>query len=89
MSSPVAIDELVFTLGVMRYMDKNISNSSFTISIPFTFLIALLNTSTNLSAIPFDLEWYGGDVKCTIEVIFLKISKSFEENCVRHDSSRI
>ena len=57
MSMAVAIPELTFTFGVMHSMDKNFSNSLFTISILLAFLIALLIISTNLSIIPFDLGW--------------------------------
>ena len=41
MSSTWTIPELAFTFDVMRYMDMSSSNSSFTVSIPLAFLIAL------------------------------------------------
>ena len=60
MSSAGAIHELAFTLSVMRYMDNIFCNSSFAVSILLVFLIALLNTSTNL--LPFRLT-LGGRVE--------------------------
>ena len=44
---------LAFGLGFIRLMDRNSCNSSFPVLIPFAFLIALLNTSINLSTCPF------------------------------------
>ena len=48
-------------------MDRNSCNSSFSASVSFAFLIALLNTSINLSTNLFDLRWQGVDFLVIIE----------------------
>ena len=87
MSSAGAIPKLAFTLGPMRYMDKCFCDYSFAVSIPLVFLIALLNTLTNLSAISFDFGWQSRDIKCTIEC-FLQNSQNLSKKTLCRCRSR-
>ena len=70
MSSAGAIPRYAFMLGVMWYIDYNFFfYSLFIVPIPLVVLITLLNTSTILSDVLFDLGSLGRDVECTIEWI--------------------
>ena len=63
-------------------MGRNSCNSPFSASIPFDFLIALLNTSINLSSNPFDLAWLCADFRWFIERKLHIFSNSFDVNGV-------
>ena len=43
MGSAGAIPELAFTLGVLRFLDNNFCNSSFTVSIPLAYSLEHIN----------------------------------------------
>ena len=68
---------LVFGLGVILYTDRKISRLFSSVSMPWFFFKALLNVSTNLSARPFDLEWYIAVVKCSMDKGLAEFFKLF------------
>lgn len=56
----------------------------FTYFLRTCFFSTLLNVSTNRSACPFDLEWYGEVVICSMQNVLQKTSNSLLVNCVHY-----
>ena len=93
-SSAGSLPQQAFTLGFIRWIDKNFCKSSFSAFIPFAFLIALLKTSINLSTNPFDFGWYDADFSWFIASILQTFSNFWRKlygvvrnNCFRQPES--
>ena len=64
--------EGVFEFGVIRYTYRKCCKALL-VGVPCAFLSALFSVSTNLSARPSDLGWYGGVVTCFTWNVLQKI----------------